>query len=287
MKARLNAAFVAILANVRREPLLAFPLSVMSVLALFALFAGYLAPYSYERGDLLARLQPPSSEHPFGTDHLGRDVLSRIIYGSRITLTVMLTVTVFSIILGTLIGLVAGYLGGTFDVLLSRIVDIVMSIPAILIALTIVAVLGQGLGKVVIAIVIAELPLYIRLVRSLVIVEKEKLYVEASRALGAPGSWVMRVHILPNIAGPIVVQATFTAAAAVLFEAALSFLGLGAEPPTPSWGLMLYESKQYFRVAPHVAIFPGLAIFLTVFSINIIGETLRDRLDPRTKTFLR
>ncbi|MCX8196478.1 MAG: ABC transporter permease [Acidilobaceae archaeon] len=284
---RLGAVGLELVASVRRDPLLVLPLSVISALLIMALFASYIAPHSYERGDLLARLQPPSREHPFGTDHLGRDVLSRIVYGSRVTLMVILTVMTFSIVLGTAIGLAAGYVGGTLDVVLSRVVDVVMSIPAVLIALAVVAVLGQGLDRVVVAIVLAELPLYVRLVRSLVIVEKEKLYVEASKALGAEGLRIVRVHILPNIAGPIVVQATFTAATAVLFEAALSFLGLGAEPPTPSWGLMLYESKQYFRIAPHVAVFPGLAIFLTVFSINALGEKLRDRLDPRARALLK
>ena len=270
-----------------RDPITAFALVVVLSLFFFAATADWVAPYSYRDADLWRRLQPPSREHPLGTDHLGRDILSRIIYGTRPTLLVIAIAVVVAIVTGTLIGLFSGYFGGKVDLVVSRVIDALMSFPAILIALAIVAVWGSGLEKVAIAIGIAESSVFARLARGLVLVEKEQLYVLASRALGASSSRIIFRHILPNIAGPLIVQATFTAAAAILWEAALSFLGLGAQPPTPSWGLMLYEAKDYMRTAPHAIVFPGLAIFITVLSFNILGDALRDLLDPRFRRLMR
>jgi peptide/nickel transport system permease protein len=259
---------------------------ILGILVL-AVLADYIAPYSYSEPDLWKRLEPPSREHILGTDHLGRDILSRVIYGTRPLLYVIIVSVVIAITIGSLIGLLSGYFGGKADLLLSRIIDALMSFPAVLIALAIVAVLGPGLEKVVIAIGVAEASVFARLSRGLIIVEKEQLYVLASKAAGAGSFRIIFRHILPNIAGPLIVQATFTAASAILWEAALSFLGLGAQPPTPSWGLMLYEAKDYMRTAPHAMIFPGLAIFATVLSFNIVGEALRDRMDPRFRKIMR
>lgn len=263
------------------------PSAIVVAIIAAALLADYIAPYSYSDGDILHRLEGPSREHLLGTDHMGRDILSRIIHGARIAIAFMAAVVILSVSVGITLGMLSAYFGGYIDLFFSRLAEALMSIPPILVALVLVAVLGQGLDKVLVAVVIAEIPLYFRLARGLTLVEKEKLYVEASRALGAGAARVLRHHILPNTIGPILVQATFTAATAILFEAALSFLGLGAQPPTPSWGLMLYEGKAYMRTAPHVMFFPGLAIFITVFSVNLLGEALRDRLDPRTRALLR
>lgn len=244
-----------------------------------------IVPHSIYAGiDLKNRLQPPSLKHPFGTDHLGRDILIRIVFGSRVLVYTIGVAVAISIVLGTSIGLIAGYIGGPIDMAISRIVDALMCFPAVLLALAIVTILGPGIENVVIAIGIAESPVFARLARGLVVVEKEKLYVEAAQAIGAGRVRVLLKHILPNIAGPILVQTTFTASSAILWEAALSFLGLGAQPPTPSWGLMLYEAKDYLRLAPHAVVFPGLAIFVVVLSINILGEKLRDIIDPRYRT---
>lgn len=236
--------------------------------------------------NLRKKLRPPSFENLLGTDHLGRDILIRILFGTRVLLYVIVTAVTISIVLGTSIGLIAGYIGGLTDMVISRVVDAIMCFPAVLLALAIVTVLGPGVENVVIAIGIAESPIFARLARGLVAVEKEKLYVEAARAIGAGRTRILIKHVLPNIIGPILVQATFTASSAILWEAALSFLGFGAQPPTPSWGLMLYEAKDYMRRAPHAIICPGLAIFITVLSINVLGEKLRDFIDPRYRTLM-
>ncbi len=270
-----------------REPTTAIATTVVLGIIVLAVLADYIAPYSYSEPNLWKRLKPPSWDHLLGTDHLGRDILSRIIYGTRPLLYVITVAVAIAASTGTLIGLLSGYFGGRVDLLLSRVIDALMSFPAILIALAIVAVLGTGLEKVVIAIGIAEASVFARLARGLMLVEKEQLYVLASKAVGAGSSRIIFKHILPNIAGPLMVQATFTAAAAILWEAALSFLGLGAQPPTPSWGLMLYEAKDYMRTAPHAMIFPGLAIFIVVLSFNIVGEALRDMMDPRFRRVMR
>lgn len=270
-----------------RNPVTAIATTILLGLLFLALTADYVAPYDYREANLWRRLEPPSREHLMGTDNLGRDILSRIIHGTRPTLYVIVVAVIIASTTGTLIGLMSGYFGGKVDLVISRVIDALMSIPAILIALAIVTVLGPGLEKVVLAIGVAEASVYARLARGLVMVEKEQLYVTASRALGASTTRIVFKHILPNIAGPLIVQATFTASAAILWEAALSFLGLGAQPPTPSWGLMLYEAKDYMRTAPHAMIFPGLAIFTVVISFNIVGEALRDMIDPRFRKLMR
>jgi len=271
------------------------PLTVMATIVVLGVIATgilatvveFIVPDIHNRPSLWRRLEPPSLEYPLGTDHLGRDILIRIIFGTKPVLLVIVISVIVAATLGTIIGLTSGYFGGRLDLILSRVIDALMSFPAILIALTIVAVLGPGLWKVAIAIGIAEASVFARLSRGLMIVEKEQLYVQAGKAIGASPTRIIFRHILPNIAGPIVVQATFTAASAILWEAALSFLGLGAQPPTPSWGLMLYEAKDYMIVAPHAIVFPGLAIFVTVLSFNIVGEALRDALDPRFRKVMR
>jgi len=259
---------------------------ILGILALAAL-ADYVAPYDYSEINLWRRLEPPTLDHLLGTDHLGRDILSRLIHGTRPLLYVVVVAVLIAVSIGTLIGLLSGYFGGAVDLVVSRVIDALMSFPAILIALAVVATLGPGLEKVVIAIGIAEATTFARLSRGLILVEKEQLYVLSARAVGASSFRVIFRHVLPNIAGPLLVQSTFAASSAILWEAALSFLGLGAQPPTPSWGLMLYEAKDYMTLAPHAMVFPGLAIFITVLSFNIVGEALRDLMDPRFRRIMK
>jgi len=278
---------VGLLKEALRDPLFDFALAVLALVFLSAALADYIAPYKYYEVELEKRLAKPSREHLLGTDHLGRDLLSRIVHGTRPLLYVIAASLAIAVPTGVLLGMAAGYFGGKADAFLSRFVDAMMALPTVLLALAIVAVLGPGLEKIAIAIGASEVPTFARLARSLVVTEKELLYVEAAKSIGASPWRILLRHIAPNVMSPIIVQATFSASTAVLWEAALSFLGLGAQPPTPSWGLMLYEAKGYMRQAPHVAVFPGLAIFLVVFSLNVVGEKVRDLLDPKTRAALK
>lgn len=266
-----------------KRPMTCFALIVVFMVLFCAAFAEIISPYSYLEGDLMHRLEPPSLKHLFGTDHLGRDILSRIIYGTRPLLYVVGVTLLIAIPIGVLLGLLSGYIGGIVDQAFSRVIDTLLSFPTILLALAIVAVLGPGLENATIAIGIAEVPVFARLVRGLTFSEREALYVEAARVLGASQLRIMFKHIIPNISGPIIVQATFSSVTAVLWSAALGFLGLGAQPPTPCWGTMLFEAKGYLRLTPHAFLFPGLAIFIVAFSINVIGEALRDYMDPKMR----
>lgn len=266
-----------------RRPMTCFALIIIFGVFFCAAFADFISPYSYLEGDLMRRFEPPSLEHPFGRDHLGRDILSRIIYGTRLLLYVIGVTLLIAISIGILLGLFSGYIGGIVDQLVSRIIDTLLSFPTILLALAIVAVLGPGLENSAIAIGIAEIPVFARLTRGLTFSEREALYVEAARVIGASRLRIIFKHILPNISGPIIVQATFSSVTAILWAAALGFLGLGAQPPTPCWGTMLFEAKGYLRTAPHAFLFPGLAIFMVAFSINVVGEALRDYMDPRMR----
>ena len=273
----------SVLKEIMKSRMNCFALAVILGVIFLAAFADFVAPYSYHEGDLWKRLEPPVLEHPLGRDQLGRDILSRIIYGTRPLLYVMSVALFIAVPIGILLGLFSGYVGGPVDLTISRVIDTMLSFPTILLALAIVATLGPGLQNVVIAVGIAEVPIFARLVRGLALSERESLFVEAARGLGAGRARIMFRHILPNISGPIVVQMTFSAATAILWAAALSFLGLGAQPPTPCWGMMLYEAKPYLRTAPHSMIFPGLAILIVAFSINVIGEALRDYIDPKMR----
>lgn len=230
------------------------------------------------------RFMTPSLEHPFGTDNLGRDVLSRTLLGVRISLFVGVSSVAISSAVGVPLGGVAGYAGGRFDDLIMRTMDIVMSFPPILVAMTITAVLGPTLTNAIIAIGFVYIPYFARITRSETISVSQEEFVEASEAIGERDSYILFREVLPNAAAPIIVQASISIAFAILAAAGLSFLGLGAQPPTPSWGLMLQQAKQYLTQAPWMAIFPGLGIALTVFGFNLFGDGIRDVLDPDTDT---
>lgn len=249
---------------------------------LSAVFAPWLSPASPEQTHFDRLLQPPSWQHPFGTDELGRDVMSRVLHGGRVSLTVGALSVSLALILGGLWGLVAGYFGGRLDSLLMRLVDALLAFPFLILAIALAAALGPGLTNSMLAIAIVTAPAVARLVRGQVLAELGKDYVTAAVALGASHSRILFRHILPNLWGSLIVQGSLSTANAILAEATLSFLGLGVQPPTPSWGSMLNAARGYLEPAPWLAVFPGLAIFLAVLSFNLLGDAIRDALDPRT-----
>ena len=266
----------------RHNRLAAAGIILVAVFLVFALFAPWIAPQDPARIDLPSRLQPPSPAHWFGADELGRDIFSRIIYGARISMLVGASVVTGSLAIGLVVGCVAGYYGGWTDKFFSVILmNAFLSFPGILLAIAFVAFLGPGLFNLILALCIGGWVGYARLVRAQVLSVKEKEFVEAARALGASKTRQVVRHILPNALGPVIVAGTIDVAAAIIAESTLSFLGLGFPPDIPTWGRILYDAKDYLDIAPHWALFPGAAVFLTVLSINFIGDGLRDTLDPR------
>lgn len=255
---------------------------ILCMLLLVALLAPVLAPYDPLAQDLYQRLQPPSIDHWFGTDDFGRDILSRIVYGSRISLRIGLIAISLALTGGTLFGLVAGYRGGMVDMLIMRLMDLMLAFPSILLAIAIVAVIGPGIENAILAVSIVLVPQFARLVRSSVLTVREATYVEAARALGATESRLLFYSILPNCTAPLIVQTTLGMGTAILDAAGLSFLGMGAQPPVPEWGAMLSGGRELLLRAPWVMTFPGLAIFTVVLGLNLFGDGLRDALDPKT-----
>ncbi len=266
----------------RQRPTALAGLGFILFLVLVAILAPAIAPYPPEEFTSQV-LKGPSWAHPFGIDHLGRDQLSRVIHGARISLWVGLLAVGLSLTTGTAIGVVSGYFGGWIDNIIMRAMDIMMSLPYVLLAILIAAALGPSLENGILAIGVVRVPRFARLARGSTLSVKELLYVEASRAVGSPHWRIIVKDILPNIAGPIVVYATLSLGDSILAAAVLSFLGLGAQPPTPEWGAMLNEAQQYIINAPFMSIFPGLAIFLTVLAFNLFGDGLRDILDPKSR----
>ncbi|GAB6875932.1 nickel transporter permease [Thermaerobacter litoralis] len=257
---------------------------IVLAFVLVALLAPLLAPYHpTDDANLIERLQPPSAEHWLGTDHQGRDILSRIMYGARISLRVGVVSMLMAALMGTVWGALAGYYGGWFDMLSGRLVDLMLAFPSILLAIAFAAFLGPSLENTMYAVALVAVPQYMRLVRGQVLSLREQDYVAAARALGFSDARIIVRHILPNALAPLIVQATLGVGTAVLDAAALSFLGLGAVPPQPEWGRMLNDARTVFRVAPWNMTFPGLAIMLVVLGFNLLGDGLRDILDPRSR----
>ncbi|MYL65358.1 ABC transporter permease subunit [Bacillus hwajinpoensis] len=267
----------------RRNKLAMVGMGIVLFFILLAIFAGVIAPEGINEQKLGERLQSPSASHWFGTDDFGRDILSRIIYGARISLWVGFFAVLGSAAVGSLLGMVAGYYGKLVDTIISRIFDIMLAFPSILLAIAVVAVLGPSLRNALIAIAIINIPNFGRLVRSRVLSVKQEEYVMAARAVGMRDSRIIFHHVLPNSLAPIIVQGTLAIATAILEAAALSFLGLGAQAPQPEWGKMLADSRSYIIQAPWTVFFPGLAIMLTVLGFNLLGDGLRDALDPKMK----
>lgn len=273
-----------LLSDLLRHRTAAIGLCLITGIVILAVFGPLLAPYNPLMPAPLERLQPPGSKHLFGTDSLGRDILSRVIYGSRISLMIGVISVSISLIPGTFLGLVAGYFGNPLDSVIMRIMDVLLAFPAVLLAIVITAVLGPSLPNTMIAVGLVYIPHYARIVRSNVLSLKQQLFVQAIRHLGGSHGRVLFLHVLPNTFAPIIVYATLGMGTAVLQAAALGFLGLGAQPPQPEWGAMLSEGRQYIQTAPHVAAFPGLAILLLVLGFNLFGDGLRDVLDPSLRS---
>lgn len=258
-------------------------LGIVIFFIILAIIAPFIAPYSFKEQVLADRLQAPSSEHWFGTDDFGRDIFSRIVYGARISLWVGFFSVLGSVVAGTALGIIAGYYGRWVDAIISRIFDIMLAFPSILLAIAVVAILGPSLQNALIAIAVINIPNFGRLVRSKVLSIKQEEYIMAARAVGMKDTRILFRHILPNSVSPVIVQATLAIATAIIEAAALGFLGLGAQAPTPEWGKMLADSKQYLVQAPWTLFFPGMAIMLTVLGFNLMGDGLRDVLDPKMK----
>ncbi|MGB6132619.1 MAG: ABC transporter permease [Acidobacteriaceae bacterium] len=270
--------------TLRTQPLAVLGMLLILLFAAFALFAPWLAPYNPAAIDLLHRLGPPSHAHWLGTDELGRDILSRVIYGARLSLTVAISVVSLSFFLGLVFGGLAGYYGGWLDVVINTfLMNAFMALPGILLAIAFVAFLGPGLLNLILALSIGGWVGYARLVRAQVLAVREREFVEAARSLGAGDLRIFIRHIVPNILQPLIVQAAIGMAGAVLAEATLSFLGLGVPPPISSWGEMLNDARPYLFDAPHLVVFPAIAVALCVLSFNFLGDALRDYLDPRTR----
>ena len=258
-------------------------LAMLFLLIFAAVFANVIPPYDPVEQNLLIRLQGPSAAHWFGTDELGRDIFSRILYGARISLTVGLIAVSISCVAGCALGAIAGYYGGILDTVIMRISDIMMAIPSILLNISIVAALGTGLQNVMIAIGISSVPAYCRIMRASLLSLKNQEFVDASRVAGSTDFYIIMHHIIPNSLAPLIVQATLKIGGAILSCASMSFIGLGIVPPTPEWGAMLSTGRDFLRDAPHLTAFTGLAIMFAVFSMNLIGDGLRDALDPKLK----
>lgn len=271
------------LARLARNRLSLVGMIITLVVILTAILAPILAPYNPEAIDLVERLKPPSSIHWMGTDHLGRDILSRVIYGARISLQVGVVSVFLGTILGLILGAIAGYLGGRLDSGIMGLMDAIYAFPAILLALALVAAFGPGLVTVMTAIAIVRIPIFARTVRGSVLAEREMEYITAARTIGMSDLRILIRHILPNIMAPMIVVTTTYFATAIVVEASLSFLGLGVPPPAVSWGVMLNDGRKFMEAVPHVVLFPGAAISITVLGFNLLGEGLRDVLDPRLR----
>jgi len=268
----------------KHQPLAALGIILVFMFVLCATFAPWLSPHDPAQLNLTGRLLPPSHQHWFGTDELGRDILSRTIYGARISMVVAVSVVCLSLLVGVAAGLVSGFYGGLTDTVLNVYVNnAFLALPGILLAIAFVAFVGPGLLNLIFALSISGWVGYARLVRAQVMAVKEREFVEAARALGASDLRVLCIHILPNIVQPVLVQAAIGMAGAVLAEATLSFLGLGIPPPAPSWGSMLNDARSHLFDAPHLTVFPAIAVMLAVLSFNFIGDALRDLLDPRLR----
>jgi len=280
---RLSAPALGVLRRTLRMRFATASAVVISLLLGCAIGADLVAPYDPLYQDYAAILEAPSGAHPFGTDDLGRDVLSRMIHGSRISLQAGVEAVVFALVAGVGLGLAAGYRGGIVDELLMRVTDALWSFPALLLALAITAALGPSLTNVIVAVGVVFTPVFARLVRAQTLSVKTLEFVTAARAAGA-GSWrIVRVHVWPNVAAPVIVQASLTVAFAIIYEATLSFLGVGVRPPTPSWGAMLRTGYAYLEDAPWLALCPGGAVFLSILAFNFLGDALREALDPRLR----
>jgi len=254
------------------------------LILVLAVIGEAIAPYGANEINVMNQLQPPNLTHLFGTDELGRDVFSRVIIAARPSVMVSIVSVTLALILGVTIGLLSGFFGGWTDVIGMRSMDVIFSFPVMLLALAIVAMLGPGIWPAILAIAVVYTPFFARITRASVLTVREETYIKAARSIGASNTRILRLHVLPNIMAAIIVQTSLSLAFAILTEAALSFLGLGVQPPTPSWGRMLFDGRGFLPDAWWMAVFPGAAIFLTVLALNLVGDAMRDALDPRQRS---
>lgn len=269
-----------------RNPISLVGSFVLGVLVLSAVLGPLVAPYGINETNVANALQAPSAEHLFGTDDLGRDVFSRVLIAAQVSLQVAVVSVTIALVFGVLLGMIAGYAGGILDTIFMRIVDVMFAFPMLILALAIVAMLGPGANTAMIAIGVVYIPIFARVTRASTLSVRTEPYVRASLTMGTGHGRILRKHILPNISGPIIVQTSLSLAFAILSEAALSFLGLGVQPPQPSWGRMLFEAQSFMGSAWWLSVFPGAAIFVTVLAFNLVGDGLRDVLDPQRRSVI-
>ena len=278
-----SSSFSEVWKRLKRNRLAMAGLTVFCILVLLALFPSIFATHDPIAQNPAESLDPPSAAHWFGADNFGRDIFSRIIYGTRVSLGIGLAGVIFALIVGGSLGASAAFYSGRADNIIMRIMDILQSIPSVLLAISIAAALGKGIFNLVLAMGISNVPLFARVVRAAVLTVKDKEYVEAGKCVGASDARVIFRHMIPNAMGPIMVQATFGVASSILMIAGLSYIGLGISPPTPEWGSMLSDAKQYMQLCWHIMVFPGIALIVSSFSLNVLGDGLRDAFDPKLK----
>ena len=282
-KTKKNSQWRDVWRRLRKNRMAMFGLCVLILLVFLAIFADVVAPYGYDDQNYSQMLELPSWQHVMGTDNYGRDIFSRIVYGTRISLLIGFISLAISTIVGSILGACAGYFGGASDTILMRGSDILMAIPRTVLAIAIATTLGPGLVNAMIAVAIGTIPSFTRVVRASTLTVKDQEYVEAARAIGASNFHIIKKYVFPNVLAPIIVQATLGVGTAILLAASLSFLGIGISPPTPEWGSMLSAARSYMRDYWHMVLFPGLAIMITVLALNLFGDGLRDALDPKLK----
>ena len=266
----------------RKNPLTLIGGSVLVIFIFLAILAPLITPYNPEVINMKERLQPPSASHWFGTDEVGRDLLTRVAYGARLSLGMGISVVVIAGLIGTIIGAFAGYIGGKIGQVIMRVMDVVLAFPTLVLAMALTAALGPSLFNAMLAIAIVKIPVFVRLARSETLVVREKLYVKAAKTFGLSDIWIISRHIIPNVITPVIIQVTLDLGDAILLIATLGFLGLGAQPPTPEWGSMIHIGWEYFMDQWWYATFPGIAIFLASVSFNLLGDGFRDLLDPKS-----
>lgn len=282
-KTKKNSQWRDVWRRLRKNRMAMFGLCVLILLVFLAIFADVVAPYGYDDQNYSQMLELPSWQHIMGTDNYGRDIFSRIVYGTRISLLIGFISLAISTIVGSILGACAGYFGGASDTIIMRGSDILMAIPRTVLAIAIATTLGPGLVNAMIAVAIGTIPSFTRVVRASTLTVKDQEYVEAARAIGASNFHIIKKYVFPNVLAPIIVQATLGVGTAILLAASLSFLGIGISPPTPEWGSMLSAARSYMRDYWHMVLFPGLAIMITVLALNLFGDGLRDALDPKLK----
>ena len=280
-----RSQFEEVWRRLKKNKMAMFGLALVVFLILLAIFADVF--FNYEevviKQNTAIRLQGPSAEHWFGTDEFGRDILARLVHGGRISLVVGVIAVAIALTIGGTLGAISGFFGGTVDMVISRLMDVLLAVPSLLLSITIVSALGPSIINLMIAIAVSSVPGYARIVRSSVMTVRDNEFVEAAKAIGANNAQIIASHILPNCLAPIIVQVSLKVASAILSTSGLSFLGLGVKAPTPEWGSMLSGGRAYLRNAPHLTVFPGLCIMLTILSLNLLGDGLRDAQDPKLK----